>query len=177
VRLSYELPYPNNKIAVKLPTLYGGGDCWWWRSIGDAHRDGLQLAGQEQGMNIFERASIATGTTITNSISQEPAPPSALQMRGGLAARRGARKMYRARCAGCDQSIPGRLDEYKWWLVGGLIVSFRCGIVVEETNFVTVAGADPLAQQSAEKPQAAARHNCENPRDTSPSTNGIRCRA
>src|SRR5437016_1603161 len=25
VRLSYELPYPNNKITVKLPTAYGGG--------------------------------------------------------------------------------------------------------------------------------------------------------
>jgi hypothetical protein len=76
VRLSYELPYPNNKIAVKLPTLYGGG-----RLLVVAPPsvtltgDGLHMAGQEQGMNIYERASVSTGTIITINLSGTAPPP------------------------------------------------------------------------------------------------------
>src|SRR5258707_13381825 len=76
VRLSYELPYPNNKIAVRLPTLYGGA-----RFLVVAppsvtlSGDGLQMAGQEQGMNIYERASVSTGTIINVHLSRNATPP------------------------------------------------------------------------------------------------------
>jgi hypothetical protein len=66
VRLSYELPYPGNAATVKIPTVYGGG-----RLLVVAPPsvkltgDGLQMAGQEQGMSIYERASVAAGTLVT----------------------------------------------------------------------------------------------------------------
>ena len=174
VRLSYELPYPNNKIAVKLPTLYGGG-----RLLVVAPPsvtltgDGLQLAGQEQGMNIFERASIATGTTITINLSGTAPPPAAANAGGPGGAPGRAENVQGGDAPAAIQSIPGRLDEYKWWLVGGfcLLFLFAAVLLWKKPISVTVAGPDPLAQQSAEKPQAA-RATTAKSADTSASTNG-----
>jgi len=168
VRLSYELPYPNNKIAVKLPTLYGGG-----RLIVVAppsvqlSGDGLQMAGQEQGMNIYERTSVATGTTITVNLSGTAPPPSA----GGAPGRAENVQGGDAPSAAI-QSIPGRLDEYKWWLVGGFCVLFIFAAVLlwKKPISVTVA-PDLLSQQSAVKPQAA-RANVAKSTEASPSSTG-----
>jgi len=52
VRLSYELPYPNNAATVKLPTTYGGRLLVVAPPSVQLTGDGLQMAGQEQGMNI-----------------------------------------------------------------------------------------------------------------------------
>jgi len=174
VRLSYELPYPNNKIAVKLPTLYGGG-----RLLVVAPPsvtltgDGLQLAGQEQGMNIFERASIATGTTITINLSGTAPPPAAANAGGPGGAPGRAENVQGGDAPAAIQSIPGRLDEYKWWLVGGfcLLFLFAAVLLWKKPISVTVAGPDPLARQSAEKPQAT-RATTAKSADTSASTNG-----
>src|SRR5947207_6328253 len=65
VRLSYEVPYANNTATVKLPTVYGGG-----RLLVVApptvqlSGDGLQMAGQEQGMDIYESSVVARGTMV-----------------------------------------------------------------------------------------------------------------
>src|SRR5882724_2013984 len=174
VRLSYELPYPNNKIAVKLPTLYGGG-----RLLVVAPPsvtltgNGLQMAGQEQGMNIYERASVATGTTITINLSGTAPPPAAANAGGPGGAPGRAENVQGGDAPAAIQSIPGRLDEYKWWLVGGfcLLFLFAAVLLWKKPISVTVAGADPLAQQSAEKPQAA-RATTAKSADTSASTNG-----
>jgi hypothetical protein len=158
VRLSYELPYPNNKTAVKLPTLYGGG-----RLIVVAppsvtlSGDGLQMAGQEQGMNIYERASVATGTTITVNLSGTAPPPAASAPDAGGAPGRAENVQGGDAPSAAIQSIPGRLDEYKWWLVVGFCVLFFFTAVLlwKKPISVTVAGPDLSAQQSAEKPQRA----------------------
>ena len=174
VRLSYELPYPNNKIAVKLPTLYGGG-----RLLVVAPPsvtltgDGLQMAGQEQGMNIYERASVVTGTTITINLSGTAPPPAAANAPdpGGAPGR--AENVQGGDASAAIQSIPGRLDEYKWWLVGGFCALFLFAAVLlwKKPISVTVAGPDSFAQQSAEKPQAARAATAKSA-DTSASTNG-----
>jgi len=174
VRLSYELPYPNNKIAVQLPTLYGGG-----RLLVVAppsvtlSGDGLQLAGQEQGMNIYERASVATGTTITINLSGTAPPPAAANAGGAGGAPGRAENVQGGDAPAAIQSIPGRLDEYKWWLVGGfcLLFLFAAVLLWKKPISVTVAGPDPLARQSAEKPPAA-RATTAKSADTSASTNG-----
>jgi len=71
------------------------GDCGGGASIGDAHR-GRPAAGRARARNeYFRTRQHATGTTITINLSGTRLLPR-LQMRGGLAARRGARKMYRA---------------------------------------------------------------------------------
>ena len=175
VRLSYELPYPNNKIAVKLPTLYGGG-----RLIVVAppsvqlSGDGLQMAGQEQGMNIYERASVATGTTITVNLSGTAPPPSpASSPEAGGAPGRAENVQGGNAPAAAIQSIPGRLDQYKWWLVGGFCVLFFFTAVLlwKKPISVTVAGPNLPAQQSAEEPHRAPVTVAKSA-ETSPSSNG-----
>src|SRR5882724_3816970 len=175
VRLSYELPYPNNKIAVKLPTVYGGG-----RLIVVAPPtvqltgDGLQIAGQEQGMNIYERASVATGTTITVNLSGTAPPPAAANAPdAGGAPGRAENVQGGDAPAAAIQSIPGRLDEYKWWLVGGFCVLFLFAAVLlwKKPISVTVAGSDPLAQPSVEKPPATHASVAKST-GTAASTNG-----
>ena len=175
VRLSYELPYPNNKIAVKLPTLYGGG-----RLIVVAppsvqlSGDGLQMAGQEQGMNIYERASVATGTTITVNLSGTAPPPSpASSPEAGGAPGRAENVQGGDAPAAAIQSIPGRLDQYKWWLVGGFCVLFFFTAVLlwKKPISVTVAGPNLPAQHSAEEPHRAPVTVTKSA-ETSPSSNG-----
>ncbi len=175
VRLSYELPYPNNKIAVKLPTLYGGG-----RLLVVAPPsvtltgDGLQMAGQEQGMNIYERASVATGTTITINLSGTAPPPAAASApdAGGAPGRAENVQGGDAPAAGI-QSIPGRLDEYKWWLVGGFCVLFLFAALLlwKKPISVTVAGPEVFTEQPAAKSQSA-RAGVTKSADASASTNG-----
>ena len=174
VRLSYELPYPNNKIAVKLPTVYGGG-----RLIVVAppsvtlSGDGLQMAGQEQGMNIYERASVATGTTITVNLSGTAPPPAAGAPDAGGAPGRAENVQGGDAPSAAIQSIPGRLDEYKWWLVVGFCVLFFFTAVLlwKKPISVTVAGPDLSAQQSAEKPRGA-RVTVAKSAEASASSNG-----
>jgi hypothetical protein len=159
VRLSYELPYPNNKIAVKLPTLYGGG-----RLLVVAPPsvtltgDGLQMAGQEQGMNIYERASVATGTIITINLSGTAPPPAAANAPdAGGAPGRAENVQGGDAPAAAIQSIPGRLDEYKWWLVGGFCVLFLFAALLlwKKPISVTVAGPEVFTGQPAATSQSA----------------------
>jgi hypothetical protein len=175
VRLSYELPYPNNKIAVKLPTLYGGGRLLVVAPPSvQLTGDGLQMAGQEQGMNIYERSNVAAGTTITINLSGTAPPPSAANTPdAGGAPGRAENVQGGDAPAAAIQSIPGRLDEYKWWLVGGFCVLFIFAAVLlwKKPISVTVAGPNPLALQAAEKPQSA-RGGVAKSADPSASTNG-----
>jgi hypothetical protein len=174
VRLSYELPYPNNKIAVRLPTLYGGGRLLVVAPPSvQLTGDGLQMAGQEQGMNIYERASISTGTIITINLSGTAPPPAAANAPDAGGAPGRAENVQGGDAPAAIQSIPGRLDEYKWWLVGGFCVLFLFAAVLlwKKPISVTVAGPDLLVPHSAEKPRAA-RASVAKSADASSSTNG-----
>jgi hypothetical protein len=174
VRLSYELPYPNNKIAVRLPTLYGGGRLLVVAPPSvQLTGDGLQMAGQEQGMNIYERASISTGTIITINLSGTAPPPAAANAPDAGGAPGRAENVQGGDAPAAIQSIPGRLDEYKWWLVGGFCALFLFAAVLlwKKPISVTVAGADLLVPHSAEKLQAA-RASVVKSADASASTNG-----
>jgi hypothetical protein len=119
VRLSYELPYPNDSATVKIPTTYGGGRLLvvvppTVKLTGD----GLQMAGQEQGMNIYERGAVAAGTVVTVALYGTAPPPS--QSAGAP----GRAENVQGGEAGAIQAIPGRLDALKWPLIGGFCVLF-----------------------------------------------------
>lgn len=123
VRLSYELPYPNNSTTVKLPTTFDGA-----RLVVVAPPsvqltgDGLQMAGQEQGMSIYERSSVPAGTLISVTLSGT-APP--LAASGGPDGAPGRAENVQGGDAGATiQAVPGRLDSLKWILVGGFTVLF-----------------------------------------------------
>jgi hypothetical protein len=145
VRLSYDIPYPNNSTTVKLPTSYGGG-----RLIVVAPPtvqvtgDGLQMAGQEQGMNIYERASVAVGTMVAVSLSGTAPPPAAsgAAEAGGAPGR--AENVQGGGEAATIQSVPGRLDNLKWPLVAGFCVLFLLAAILLARKPVAVTVASPV---------------------------------
>src|SRR5205085_859993 len=78
VRLSYEVPYANNTATVKLPTTYGGGRLLVVApTTVQLFGDGLHMAGQEQGMYIYERTGVATGTLVRITLFGTVPTPSA----------------------------------------------------------------------------------------------------
>jgi len=159
VRLSYELPYPNNTITMKLPTQYGGGRLLLVapptvRVTGD----GLQMAGQEQGMNIYERAAVTAGTPVTVSLSGTAPPPAeANNPDAGGAPGRAENLQSGDTSAPAIQSVPGRLDDYKWWIVGGFAALFILAAIMlwRKQIAVTVAGPESVAADSMAKSDKA----------------------
>ena len=159
VRLSYEIPYPNNSTTVQLPTSYGGG-----RLIVVAPPtvqvtgEGLQLAGQEQGMNIYERATVAAGAVVAVSLSGTAPPPAPASAPDGGGAPGRAENVQGGDAPAAIQAVPGRLDGLKWPLVGGFCVLFVLAAIFLARKPVAIAVPAP-AVTSAEilaTPEAAA---------------------
>jgi hypothetical protein len=166
VRLSYMLPYPGNAATVKIPTNYGGG-----RLLVVAPPsvkltgDGLQMAGQEQGMNIYERASVAAGTVLSVALSGTAPPPTASGADTGGAPGR-AENVQGGADAGTIQAIPGRLDALKWPLVGGFCILFVLAALLLARKPVAIsvpaltrAAVRVSGQTATEKSQPAASTN------------------
>jgi Carboxypeptidase regulatory-like domain len=143
VRYSYEIPYPGNAIALKIPA-----------SSYAARRllvvappsvqisgEGLQAGGQEQGMNIYGRENFAANSTLAVSVSGTASPPgsgtSADQGQPGQEAQAGSAAVN-------IQQVPGRLDVLKWPLVAGFMGVFAVGAILlaRKPVAVTVAPAE-----------------------------------
>ena len=130
VRYSYEIPYPNNTAALKIPpspypvrrllvvappTVQISGE-------------GLLSGGQEQGMNVYGRENLAANATVAVNVSGTAPPPSANN--GGDSAAGQGRDAQDAQSgsAGVNiQQVPGRLDVLKWPLVTGFAGVFAVG--------------------------------------------------
>jgi hypothetical protein len=159
VRLSYELPYPNNTITMKLPTQYGGGRLLLVAPpTVQVTGDGLQMTGQEQGMNIYERAAVTAGTPVTVSLSGTAPPPAeANNPDAGGAPGRAENLQSGDTSAPAIQSVPGRLDDYKWWIVGGFTALFILLAILlwRKQIAVTVAGPESVAADNLAKSDKA----------------------
>jgi hypothetical protein len=147
VRLSYELPYPGSTTTVKLPVSYNAA-----RQLLVAPPtvkltgDGLQMAGQEQGMNIYQSASVAAGSALTVVVSGSAPPPSA----GGNADAGGApgrAENVQGGDPAAIQVVPGRLDSLKWPLLGGFAVLFVLAAILLARKPVAIAV--PVAEAAA----------------------------
>ena len=163
VRLSYELPYPNNSTTVKLPTTYGGRLLLVAPPGVRLTADGLRMAGQEQGMNVYEANGQALGTPLAVSLSGTAPLPSAGADGGGAPGRAEDVQGSEGASSAAIQSIPGRLDSIKWWLVGvlGAFCVFAAvllarkpvGIAVPAENLPAPAATN--APVAPHKPQSA----------------------
>jgi len=164
VRLSYEVPYPGDAATVKIPTTYGGGRLLIVAPPSvKLSGDGLQMSGQEQGMNIYERGIVTAGTVVTVALSGTAPPLSPNAASAGAPGR--AENVQGADTAGTIQSVPGRLDSLKWILVGGFCVLFLLAAIflarkpvamVVPQELQAAARGSGQAMKSTEKPPAAA---------------------
>jgi hypothetical protein len=139
VRYSYELPYPGNSVALKVPPSSFAAK----RLLVVAPPtvqiagEGLQAGGQEQGMSIYGRENFAANATMSISVSGTAPPPG-----NGDQPQQG----QESQSAGAAiQAVPGRLDVLKWPLVAGFIGIFAIGafMLARKPVAVTVAAADP----------------------------------
>lgn len=127
VRLSYELPYPNNAATVKLPAEYGGMRVLLVAPPGvTLTGDGVKAAGQEQGMNVFLHDPLAAKGALTVSVAGVGSAPAD---NGGDQQQAGQEGNSRTQGQEVDVAPP-RIDDLKWPLLVGLLTLFALGFLL-----------------------------------------------
>jgi hypothetical protein len=159
VRYSYELPYPNNSATVDVPTPYLTG-----RLLVVApptmqiSGDGLQLGGQDQGMNIYGRENVSAGTMVAINVSGT-APPQDANGGGETPKEAADARSSEPQSGGVNiQQVPGRLDVLKWPLVGGFAGIFALGafLLARKPVAVTTVANSPNVTAAAMAAVSAA---------------------
>jgi len=136
VRLSYELPYPNNSATLKLPATYPGMKLLVVAPPGvTVTGDGLTSAGQEQGMMVFAHDPLAAKATLSVSLSGVGSP----QSTGGTGQGQDNAQEGNSRTGPEVTAAPSRLDDFKWYLLGGLAALFAMGAILLTRKQVVVA--------------------------------------
>jgi hypothetical protein len=151
VRYSYEIPYPNNTVSVKiLPSTYAARRLLVVAppSVQIAG-EGLQAGGQEQGMAIYGRENLAANTALAVNISGTAPPPGA---NTGADQGQPGQEAQGAGAPANIQQVPGRLDVLKWPLVAGFIGVFAVGAILlaRKPVAITIAPAENSEDQSAQ---------------------------
>jgi len=151
VRLSYELPYPNNAATLKLPVTYAGAKILVVAPPGvTVSADGLTSAGQEQGMMVYTHDPLPAKGVLSVSLSGVGSAPAS---DGGGQGQGGAQE-GNSRTGGQEViAAPSRLDDYKWFIFAGLAALFAMGaILLSRKQVVAVDSADPVAQGESASP-------------------------
>jgi len=141
VRLSYELPYPNNSASIKLPATYAGTKLLVVAPPGIAvSADGLVSAGQEQGMMVYTHDPLPIkGVLAVNLSGVGAAAPDS----GG----QGGAQEGNSRTGGQEViAAPSRLDDFKWFIFAGLAALFAMGaLLLSRKQVVAVEAGDAVA--------------------------------
>ena len=158
IRLSYELPYPDAKATIKLPTAFPGMKLLVVAPVGvTLSGDGLTAAGQEQGMAVFSHEPLAAKATLTVNVSGVGSAQTADG--GGSPGQSGGQggmpQEGNSRTGGQDvQAVPGRLDVLKWPILIGFAALFALGAVVLSRKQVVVA---PASSDEDDEPVPSVR--------------------
>ncbi len=157
IRLSYELPYPDQKATVKLPTAFPGMKLLVVAPVGvTLTGDGLAAAGQEQGMLVFSHEPLAAKASLTVTVSGVGSPQPAEAGAGDQS--QGGGQMPQegnSRTGGQDiQAVPGRLDVLKWPILIGFVALFALGAVVLSRKQIVIASAPVDDDEQTATPRA-----------------------
>lgn len=161
VRYSYELPYPAESAVLKIPTIYPGGRLLVVAPPSMQVRgDGLQAAGQEQGMSLYTREDVPAGTLVTVNVSGTAPPPSANGGGGEPGPSQGRDAQQGGNDAGSNiEAVPGRLDVLKWPLILGFVIVFAFfGYLLNRKKVVVASGPEHEEEEApkAKKPKKTA---------------------
>jgi hypothetical protein len=150
VRLSYEVPYPNNAATIKLPATYAGMRLLLVAPPGvTLTGDGVSAAGQEQGMNVFLHDALAAKASLSVSISGvgSPAADNGGDQQAG--------QEGNSRTQGQQVDVaPPRIDDLKWPLLFGLVALFALGAILLSRKQVVVAAVPAEEPESAPAPSS-----------------------
>ena len=151
VRLSYELPYTNNSAALKLPATYAGSKLLVVVPPGvTVTGDGLTSAGQEQGMLVFTHDPLAAKAALSVSLSGVGSPQPTAGAQGQESGQEG-----NSRTGPEVTAAPSRLDDFKWYLFGGLAALFAMGAILLTRKQVVVAEGSAADDEGPARPKAA----------------------
>jgi len=92
--------------------------------------EGLQLGGQDQGMNIYGRENVAADTIIAVNVSGTAPPPQEANGGGETPKEAADARSSEATGSATVQQVPGRLDVLKYPLLGGFAVMFLLGAIL-----------------------------------------------
>jgi hypothetical protein len=157
VRLSYDLPYANNAATVKLPSSYSSAKLLVVVPPGvTVAGEGLNSAGEEQGMMVYTHDPLAAKSILTVNLSGVPTASPAAADQGQSGAQEGNSRQ--------DQgpeviAAPSRLDDFKWYLFAGLAALFVMGALMLSRKQVIVASGpeDENGIQPANSGKPASR--------------------
>jgi hypothetical protein len=151
VRLSYELAYPNSAASVKLPATYPGVKMLVVAPPGvTLTGDGLNAAGQEQGMMVYTHDPLPAKGILSVSLSGQGSPA---ESDSGGQSQGGAAQEGNSRTGPEVIAAPSRLDDFKWYLFAGLAALFAMGAILLTRKQVVVASGPDLDEDApAEKP-------------------------
>lgn len=147
IRLSYTFPYADSGATIKVPTVYPGSRLLVAAPPGmQVSGEGLTPGGQEQGMNIFLRDDVPSGTLVAVNVSGTAvaqAAGGADQGQQGRDAQGGGNETSGVQI----QAVPGRLDGLKWYVIGGFVVVFAMlSFMLSRKPVPAMAGAAPQVE-------------------------------
>ncbi len=154
VRLSYGLAYMDNSATVKLPATYPGAKVLVVVPPGvTVSGDGLTAAGQEQGMMVFTHEALPTKGVLTVKLSGVATGQPAADDQGQGAQAGNSRQVAQEVIA-----APSRLDDFKWYIFGGMAALFAMGAILVSRKQVVVPGQEAATVGDAVKaPKSAAK--------------------
>jgi len=133
VRMSYKIPYANNQTKLTFVSPYAADRLGIFvPPTVQVSGDGLSPAGQEQGLNVYMRPSVAANTPFTISVSGTAPPP---PPQGAGEGDRSQDPSVNSRAesgaeplAATATTLPARLDSLKWTIAGGFAAIFALGL-------------------------------------------------
>jgi len=157
VRYSYELPYPGSAATVKLATVYPAARLVVVAAPSvQVAGDGLQAGGEEQGMNIYDRGTMAANSTLTVSLSGTAPPPNPAESQADPAVQ-GRDAQQGDNSSGVSiQMVPGRLDDLKLPIILVLVVMFAVlGYLLARKPVPALAGGASVVAAPASNDRSA----------------------
>jgi hypothetical protein len=154
VRLSYDLPYPNNSATVKLPVSYSTAKLLVVVPPGvTVTGDGLNSAGEEQGMMVYTHDPLPAKSLLTVNLSGVPTAGA-----GADQGQQGGQEGNSRQDQGPEViAAPSRLDDFKWYLFAGLTALFAMGaLMLSRKQVIVASGPEDENVPSAAKPAKPA---------------------
>ena len=169
VSLVYKVPYPSNQTTLNLTSRYAVEHVGVFAppsvQIGAT---GFSPAGQAQGFNAYTRNTVAANTPISISVSGTAPPPQAADaVQPGADDSQNPSVNSRIETgneapAASVTTLPARIDDLKWIIVGGFAALFVLGLifVMRQPQAVpmTQAGGALAAPAALQAPEAPAKN-------------------
>lgn len=155
VSLVYKVPYPSNQTTLRLSSRYAVEHLGVFAPPSvQISASGFSAAGQAQGFNAYTRNTVAANTPVSVSVSGT-APPPADADTGQAGGDNSQNPSVNSRIetgneapAASITTLPARIDDLKWIIVGGFAALFVLGVIF--------LARQPQSVPAAQNPNAAA---------------------